>query len=625
MTADEPSETRAHALFEENLWRLQRRADAVFVWLTLAQWAVAIAMAICLSPRSWSGSRSSLHLHVYLAVFMGAALSIPVLLLVRFRRGAPVTRVVIAVATGLWSALLIHLSGGRIETHFYIFGSLAFISFYRDWRLLLVATVIVAADHLGGVLYWGRGMYGLADPGLWRFAEHVGWVVFENVVLFMLTFQTRNEMTLLAERQAAMEEGQESIEQAVTRRTTELVRSREQYRRLVENTRAIPWEYNIAEQRLTYMAPQAAALLGCAPGQVTDQEVWMNAVVEEDRERLFSSLPRAMSEGVDVELEYRVRHTDGTIRWLHSLIGGAERDPARVRGFYFDVSDRHALETELQQAQKLESVGRLASGIAHEINTPIQFVGDSVHFASGAYDDLLKVVKCYRALGQACAIGGEHEELIAAIDRAEEDADLDYLEENLPKAMSRALEGLERVAGLVRSMKEFAHPEQHDQTFADLNHALNTTLTIARNEYKYVADVETDLGELPHVLCHVSQLNQVFLNLIVNAAHAISDVAAQTGQRGRIKIRTRLVDGHAQVSIEDTGPGIPEAIRGKIFDPFFTTKAVGKGTGQGLAIAHNVVVDKHHGTLLVESEVGRGTTFHVRVPVNGVPVVAVAA
>jgi signal transduction histidine kinase len=206
-------------------------------------------------------------------------------------------------------------------------------------------------------------------------------------------------------------------------------------------------------------------------------------------------------------------------------------------------------------------------------------------------------------------------ELIAEVDAAEEAAEVGFIKEQIPKALESAIDGLGRVATLVRSMKEFAHPDQTAKAAADINRAISTTLTIARNEYKYVAEIETSYGEIPQVLCHIGELNQVFLNVIVNAAHTIAEKVAGTEARGVIKIATRQEGEDVFVAISDSGNGIPEAIRSKIFDPFFTTKEVGKGTGQGLAIARSVVVDKHGGAISVETEVGLGTTFLIRLPI----------
>jgi signal transduction histidine kinase len=200
---------------------------------------------------------------------------------------------------------------------------------------------------------------------------------------------------------------------------------------------------------------------------------------------------------------------------------------------------------------------------------------------------------------------------------AEETADLTYLITSAPAAIERSMEGLRRIADIVRSMKEFAHPDQKEMTPIDLNQAFMSTLTIASNEYKYVADVETALGALPPVTCHAGEMNQVFLNILVNAAHAIADVVKGSERRGRITVASRREGDDVVVSISDTGGGIPEPIRDRIFDPFFTTKEVGKGTGQGLAIARSVVVDKHGGEIAVQTELGQGTTFLIRLPVEG--------
>jgi signal transduction histidine kinase len=198
---------------------------------------------------------------------------------------------------------------------------------------------------------------------------------------------------------------------------------------------------------------------------------------------------------------------------------------------------------------------------------------------------------------------------------AEKKADLDYILDNTPDALVSSLEGLERIATIVRSMKEFAHPDKAQQALADLNQAIRSTLVIANNEYKYVAELDAQFADLPPVPCYLGEINQVILNLLVNASHAIADVVKNTGARGKITVRTRLDGSEVEISIGDTGTGIPEAARDKIFDPFFTTKEIGRGTGQGLAIAHNVIVNKHGGTLRFETECGKGTTFFIRLPI----------
>ncbi len=291
-----------------------------------------------------------------------------------------------------------------------------------------------------------------------------------------------------------------------------------------------------------------------------------------------------------------------------------------------DLSERNRLELELRQAQKLEAVGSLAAGIAHEINTPIQFVGDNLGFLSDAFADIAKLLETYRNFRKHAGEGGSAATLSEEAAKAEKELDIPYLLEEIPKAIAQSQDGVMRVATLVRAMKVFAHPDQKEKSATDINEAIRSTLTVARNELKYVANVETELGVLPLVNCNIGEVNQVFLNLLVNAAHAIGE-ARKNGNasgetqksnedKGLIRVRTAREDSSVLISISDTGCGIPENIRHKIFDPFFTTKESGKGTGQGLAIARSVVVDRHGGTLTFTSEVGKGTTFHVRLPLD---------
>lgn len=282
---------------------------------------------------------------------------------------------------------------------------------------------------------------------------------------------------------------------------------------------------------------------------------------------------------------------------------------------FTDLTKHKQLETDLANARKLESVGQLAAGIAHEINTPTQYVGDSVHFLKDAFACQTRFMAKYRQLIDKLA-GADHA-LLRDLASAEDEEDLAYLQSATPESFERCLEGIGRITTIVQAMKTFVHPGQHDKSAADLNHALESTLTIARNEYKYVADVETELGCIPLVICDIDDVNQVFLNLIVNAAHAIGDAVKAGGARGRIRVHTRQEGSFACVDITDTGTGIPEAIRGRVFDPFFTTKEIGKGTGQGLAISRSIVVDKHYGSLTFTSEPGKGSTFTVRLPIDG--------
>ncbi len=286
------------------------------------------------------------------------------------------------------------------------------------------------------------------------------------------------------------------------------------------------------------------------------------------------------------------------------------------------MHERQQMEIELRLAQKLEAVGRLASGLAHELNTPVQFVSDSVEFVREAVGELLDLRARQSAVIATLATRAELQPVVAELQEVERGADVEYLSEQLPKAVDRALDGLGRVAKLVSSMKQFAQADSQAKTRVDLNEIIASTLAIAHGEYKYVAELTTELGALPPVTCLAGEINQVVLNVVVNAAHAIADVVAAGGERGRIKVATRAEGDLVVIAISDTGGGIPVAIQDKIFDPFFTTKEVGRGTGQGLAMARSVIVEKHGGSLSFTTEAGQGTTFYIRLPFDGAAVAA---
>jgi two-component system, NtrC family, sensor kinase len=306
--------------------------------------------------------------------------------------------------------------------------------------------------------------------------------------------------------------------------------------------------------------------------------------------------------------------TDGARRFadVRVVASGADEALCIVR----DVTEQRQLEAQLMQAHKLESIGQLAAGIAHEINTPMQFIGDNLTFLKEVCVSLLSLIEAQQNTLAAVADRPISEDEVSEIARVREDVDFDYLAEKGPRAVEAALDGVKRVAHIVSAMKEFSHPGKVEKSMADLNRELETTITISMNVWKYVADIERDFDpRLPPVPCHPGEINQVVLNLIVNAAHAIGDVT-DNGARGKgvIKVSTGRKDAFVEIRVSDTGTGIPEKVRQRIFDPFFTTKEVGRGTGQGLAIARTTVVDKHRGAIDVETEVGKGTTFIVRLP-----------
>jgi two-component system NtrC family sensor kinase len=406
-----------------------------------------------------------------------------------------------------------------------------------------------------------------------------------------------------------------SLEAAVEQRTRELEQSREMFRLMAESTKAIPFTLDLTRGCFTYIGARGVADSGIPESQWKERGA-LDIVVprqtnHEIRQR-FDSCENGPFEFVATFSQTNGNRTE--VRWT-----GTCESPAGakvLRGLMLDITEVRRLGRELTAAQKLESVGRLAAGVAHEINTPVQFVSDNVQFVRTSMTDVAAVIQAYRNLKDATQSSGDVAAAVRLADEAEKAADLDYILQNAPLALDSSIEGLGRIATIVRSMKEFAHPDQAEKTLADLNRAIRSTLIIAHNEYKYVAELSTQFDDLPTVPCFLGEINQVVLNLLVNASHAISDVVKDSGKLGKLTVRTRLDDNAVEISISDTGTGIPESARDKIFDPFFTTKEVGKGTGQGLAIAHSVIVKKHGGTLRFETECGKGTTFFIRLPVG---------
>ncbi|MEJ0084213.1 MAG: ATP-binding protein [Pseudomonadota bacterium] len=505
-----------------------------------------------------------------------------------------------------------------------------------DDRVLLSLHDIAVGEGAAGHLYLALSTEHIASARFRaaQFPAMTTAVVLLFAILLALAHSfsvMMSEVVRMFEERRQMERTEKQrLETLVSERTRELERGREQYRLVVEGTHAIPFALDVEDGHFEYIGPQGPQRLGFSE-EIWKQIGFLDKLMPRDRNGPVRQSIDDSKSG-NFELETTVLTQDDKridLRWVASCEQSESTGQHKVlRGMMLDVTDQRRLESELAQAQKLESVGRLAAGVAHEINTPVQFVSDSVHFVREAMDDLSGIVDKYRELRTATQNSNGDANIAAAAkaaEEAEDDADLDYILENAPVALDRARDGLGRVAAIVRSMKEFAHPDRKEMAQVDINQAISSTLVIATNEYKYVAELETGFGELPPVNCYAGEINQVVLNLIVNASHAIADVVKGTAAKGKIRVTTRVLGEQVEIAISDTGNGIPVEVRPRIFDPFFTTKEVGKGTGQGLAIARSVVVDKHAGTLHFETETGQGTTFFIRLPIAGMNGASVAA
>jgi len=430
------------------------------------------------------------------------------------------------------------------------------------------------------------------------------------------------ELLLRAARIRQLEAQAETAQRNFLERAAELETAQDRYRAVLEATSSVPWELDPAAGVFTYIAPQAERVLGWPVECFAEPGFHLACIHPDDRARLQAAV-KQMSDGQHRTLEYRLRRSDKSYATIRTELRQAVTTEGRLllRGTSSDITKQHALEVELRQAQKLESVGRLASGVAHELNTPVQYISDSVHFIQDSLADLARLLEGYRQFEQAAASGAQPpaqlQAMALALAQTRRDSDLDYLLENLPGAAGRSLEGLARVASIVRSLKEFAHADQKSMVAVDLNRAVENTLIIAMHEYKHVATVEKELSSLPPVRCYPGEINQALLAILVNAAHAIESTVRGTALKGLIRVETHREGDQVAISVTDSGGGIADSIRDRIFDPFFTTKEVGKGQGQGLAIARAVVQELHGGRLSFRTEVGRGSTFTIRIPIEG--------
>jgi len=282
-----------------------------------------------------------------------------------------------------------------------------------------------------------------------------------------------------------------------------------------------------------------------------------------------------------------------------------------------DVTERRRIEEQLTLFQKMESIGQLAAGIAHEINTPMQYVGDNTHFLNDAFNAIKDVLNAYEQI-EACEDPETRQIQKSSLQQLKDELDVDFYISEVPDAIQQSLDGIERVRKIVLAMKAFAHPSHKEKRLADINQGIETTVTISRNEWKYNADLEMELDpDLPMVTCEIDEINQAILNMIINAAQAIQEAQGKhSEEKGKITIKTLSDGDHILIKIQDTGIGIPQENLNRIFDPFFTTKDVGVGTGQGLSLTHNIIVKQHHGEIMVDSELGKGTTFTIRLPIQ---------
>jgi PAS domain S-box-containing protein len=438
------------------------------------------------------------------------------------------------------------------------------------------------------------------------------------------------DITERKQAEEALQQAYEEMEARVQQRTRDLNTAYNQMRTLLSAIASILVGVD-ADGRVTHWNETAEEALGLPAGQAVGRPLAELGIPWEWGE-ISAAVSRCQERRQKVRLgELLVTRADGSTRVLAFTLNPIvdEQNPQRA-GIIFhgsDITERKKMEQGLAQSQKLQSIGQLAAGIAHEINTPAQFVASNLRFLKQGIAPISHLLEQLEELRGLEGTAVDLEMVYADLDTMQ----LDFVLREFPQAIDQSLEGIERIAGIVRAMRDFSHPGSEHKIMADINRGLESTIAVARNEWKLVAEVKTDLDpNLPRVECLPAQLNQAFLNLLINAVQAVAALPASgNGERGLITVSTRrLPPGEraasaaaaeaVEISFADSGCGISPEIQGRIFDPFFTTKEVGVGTGQGLAIVHNIVVNQHGGSVSFESAPGKGAVFTIRLPVRAV-------
>jgi two-component system cell cycle sensor histidine kinase/response regulator CckA len=615
---NDATSSRITELFSEHQQDIFKRTDHMFAVLMTLQWVGGIVAAFWISPRTWIGSTSQTHVHVWAALLLGSAISSLPIFLALVRPGRTSTRYVIAVGQMLMGALLIYLTGGRIETHFHVFGSLAFLSFYRDWRVLIPATVIVAADHFLRGLFWPQSVYGVLAASEWRWLEHAGWVLFEDTFLLIAIKRSVSEMWDIAERTVESERLNKELEGYVIQRTGQLAAANKEleteeaerrlaeealrdsegrYRLLFERNPLPMWVYDV--ETLSFLAVNGAVVNSYG----YSQEEFLNLTIKDIRpiEDIPAFLEKISNASVELNESSTWRHQkkDGTIIDVeitsHPLSFAGRRARLVLAN---DITERKRAEEALQlteeqlrQALKMEAVGKLAGGVAHDFNNLLT--------AITGHSEM-----CLKQLTPQNSLHRHIDQIKKAGDRA--------------TALTRQL--------LAFSRKQILQPEVLDlnQIVLELSKMLQRLIG---EDIDLLMGLAADLGK---VKADPNQLEQVLMNLVVNARDAMP-------KGGKLTIETSNVhlskaDRHVSVpagdyvmlAVSDIGCGMDPETQARIYEPFFTTKEVGKGTGLGLATVYGIV-KQSEGSIWAYSEVGLGTTFKIYLPAVECQEVKVAA
>ncbi len=528
------------------------------------------------------------------------------------------SRLLMAILQTGMAVLMVTAMNGMVNVLYPMFGTLGLLCLYRDWRTVLVSSIA----FLGFRVSQTDLIRAIATQSLqeqhWQVVEMAIWLVFISVILGAVCVASARDLRLTSARQAELEVAHKRLREAVMARYRDKEKNAQRQTAVVNH--ALDGILSLdSEGHILDMNPAAEhifrrpreEMIGRAIIKLLPQDRWgiitdsLNALKKNAEENVLNKRVMMMAldpEGEEFPIEL-------------SLTADRLNEFSFVTAFVRDISEQKKLETKLAHAQKMESIGQLSTGIAHEINTPNQYIGDNVRFLMEGTTSLFTALDSYDNLVRS--VKGAPKPLIDRMDQIQDQHDISFLKEEMPRAIEQALEGVDRVGHIVRAMKDFAHPGSRRHTSVDINQVIDNTITICKHEWKYAAQMDLHLGEdVPIIQGDPGELGQVLLNMIVNSAHAIQARHGTSGA-GVISIATRKNEDAVEIMVRDNGIGIPKRVQERIFDPFFTTKGVGIGTGQGLAIAHSVIAERHDGEIKLYSVEGQGTEFRIRLPITG--------
>jgi PAS domain S-box-containing protein len=639
LNQDEPVMRRAAAFFREQLEVNHKRTDRMFAWLMVIQWLGGIAAALLISPKAWEGTYSHTHIHVWAALFLGGMISgFPVFMAVT-RPGSVLTRHVIAVGQMLSCGLLIHLMGGRIEAHFQYFGALAFLAFYRDWRVLVTASAVAAADHFVRGLYWPQSMFGVLVVAWWRWLEHVGWVLFEDVFLMLAIRQSLQEMMSLAERQAKLEAVNATIERQVDERTSELRKEIAERTRAEETLRLLSSameqsresimvtdaDLNLPGPRILFVNPAFTTITGYDAKDVIGKTPRILQGPHTDKtvlSRLRKSLERG--EGFEGEaINYRKYGKEFNMEWQIAPIRDASGKVTHFVAIQRDITERkraqavlEKLNSQLLEASRRDGMAEIATNVLHNVGNVL----NSVNVSAGLAVDGVRRAAAL-GLDKAVELMREHQGDLGTFVTSDSRGKLlptflTQLSENLTVNQTATIKELESLRGNIDHIKEIVAMQQRYATGGGVKEMVSVVSLVEdsmrMNEgalNRHCVEVVREFETLPPMNVEKHKILQILVNLLRNAKHSC-DESGRADKR--LTVRVADGDGQVKISVIDNGVGISPENLTRIFNHGYTTRAGGHGFG-----LHSSALSARElgGSLSVQSSgLGQGAAFTLELP-----------